>query len=71
MPTEEPEKQGKSLQGSLSEFRSLRAAGQRYRIIYRVEQDAVVVLVVAVGIRRDRKDIYSLMKKLLKSGLLD
>jgi mRNA interferase RelE/StbE len=68
----EPEKQGKPLRGELASYRSLRTAGQRYRIIYRVDQDQVLVLVVAVGIRKegDRQDIYALAKKLLRSGLL-
>ena len=69
----EPEKRGKPLQGSLAGFRSIRAAGQRYRIIYIVENQEVTVLVVGVGIRKegDRKDIYMLMKKLVNSGLLE
>ena len=70
---DEPEKRGKALQGSLAGFRSIRTAGQRYRIIYLVEKQEVVVLVVGIGIRKsgDRKDIYSLMKKLVNSGLLE
>jgi mRNA interferase RelE/StbE len=70
---DEPEKRGKALQGSLAGFRSMRAAGQRYRIIYLVENREVVVLVIGIGIRKegDRKDIYSLMKKLVNSGLLE
>ncbi len=31
--TEEPDKRGKPLAGILSDYRSIRAAGQRYRII--------------------------------------
>ncbi len=70
---EEPEKQGKALTGELSGFRSIRAVGQRYRIIYRVEATRIEVLVVAVGLRRDgdRADIYALTKRLLRLGLLD
>lgn len=66
--SEEPEKQGKPLGGELAGFRSLRTVGQRYRIIYRVERGKVIVVVVAVGLRRenDRTDIYELAKKLLK-----
>jgi mRNA interferase RelE/StbE len=69
----EPEKQGKPLYGELAGYRSLRAVGQRYRIIYRVDRGRIQVLVVAVGLRRegDRQDIYALAKKLLRSGLLD
>jgi mRNA interferase RelE/StbE len=70
----EPEKQGKALTGDLAGLRSLRtAAGQRYRIIYRVERDRVLVLIVALGLRRegDRKDIYSVARKLIRLRLLD
>jgi len=51
----------------------VRAVGQRYRIIYRVEDERVTVLVVALGIRKqgDKKDVYELAKKLLRSDLLD
>jgi mRNA interferase RelE/StbE len=68
----EPEKQGKPLTGDLARYRSLRAVGQRYRIIYQVEKNKVLVLVVALGIRKEggRADIYSLAKKLLRLGLL-
>src|SRR5262245_13016106 len=67
-----PEQQGKALIGELSGFRSVRAVGQRYRIVYRVERQQVVVLIVAVGHRRaeDRRDVYELTKKLLRQRLL-
>src|SRR5256885_13277996 len=68
-----PEKQGKPLIGELAGFRSVRAAGQRYRIVYRVERREITVLIVAVGRRRsgDKGDIYELARKLLRQGLLD
>lgn len=67
----EPEKQGKPLTGELSGFRSVRAAGQRYRIVYRVDGGRIVVFVVAVGLRRqgDKADIYALAQKLIRLGL--
>ena len=70
---EEPEKQGKAMLGELTGFRSIRAVGQRYRIIYTVKNEEIIVVVVAVGIRRDgaRYDIYNLTKKLLRLGLLN
>ena len=70
--TKEPEKQGKPLLGELSGYRSLRAVGQRYRIIYQVDRGQILVTVVAVGIRKEgeRRDIYALAQKLLRSGLL-
>ncbi|MGD0585810.1 MAG: type II toxin-antitoxin system mRNA interferase toxin, RelE/StbE family [Oryzomonas sp.] len=70
--SDEPEKQGKALLGDLAGFRSLRAVGQRYRIIYKVRGDEVIVLIVAIGIRHDgaKDDIYNLAKKLFRLGLL-
>jgi mRNA interferase RelE/StbE len=69
---EEPLLLGKPLKGSLKEFRTIRAAGQRYRIIYKVLELEIIVIVIAVGIRKDgdKKDIYELMKKYIKTGLL-
>lgn len=69
---EEPEKQGKALSGDLLGYRSIRAVGQRFRIIYRIEEDAVIVVIVALGLRKtgSRKDIYSIAHKLLQQGLL-
>jgi mRNA interferase RelE/StbE len=69
----EPEKQGKPLLGELEGLRSLRAVGQRFRILYRVEKKVVLVLVVAVGLRKDgsKRDIYSLARKLLRLRLLE
>ena len=68
----DPEKQGKALTGELIGYRSLRASGQRYRIIYKVERGTVTVFVVAVGIRKEgsKADIYELARKLFRLGLL-
>jgi len=70
---EEPEKQGKPLTAELSGYRSLRAAGQRYRIVYRVVNDKIMVYIVAVGIRKEGsgKDIYNLAKKLIRLRLFN
>ncbi len=64
----EPEKQGKPLRDILKGYRSVRAVGQRYRIIYKVDRERVVVLVVGVGLRRqgNKNDIYTLLEQLLK-----
>lgn len=69
----EPEKQGKPLTGELAGYRSLRAVGQRYRVIYRVDRGEIVVLVVGVGLRKegDRRDVYALAQKLVRLGLLN
>jgi len=69
---QEPEKQGRPLMGDLLGFRSLRAVGQRYRVIYRVEKGKVLVLVVALGVRKEgsKRDVYELARKLLRLRLL-
>lgn len=56
----DPEKQGKPLVNELAGFRSVRAVGQRYRVVYRVDEGLVEVLVVGLGLRKagDRKDPY-------------
>ena len=68
----EPDKQGKPLVGELAGCRSLRAVGQRYRIIYRLERGRVIVAVLALGLRKggSRSDIYALARKLLKFRLV-
>ncbi len=68
----DPQKQGKPLSDKLAGYRSIRAIGQRYRIIYKVEAERVVVVVVALGIRKegDKKDVYELAKRLARLGLL-
>ena len=55
---DEPEKQGKALSEELSGYRSIRAVGQRYRIIYRVDQDRVVVVIVGRRNEGDKRDVY-------------
>ena len=57
------------MNGELMGYRSIRAVGQRYRIIYRLD----VVFVVALGIRKegDKANVYELAKKMLRLGLLD
>ena len=69
----DPEKQGKELHGELRGYRWVRAVGQRYGILYRVEGTAVIVLVAAVGIRKegDKKDIYELARKMIRLGLIE
>lgn len=71
--TDEPEKQGYPLRGPLREYRSCRAVGQRYRIVYKINEGELVVLVVAAGIRKegDRRDVYALARRLVRLGLID
>ncbi len=74
----EPEKQGEPLSGNLEGYRSIRAANERYRIIYRIkdadtEDDQPkdkepIVSVEFVGIRREgsKSDVYVLFSKLVE-----
>jgi mRNA interferase RelE/StbE len=69
----DPENQGKPLRNELSGLRSVKAIGQRYRIIFKVERQQVTVVVVALGIRKDgdRGDIYRIAARLMRSGFID
>ncbi len=64
----DPEKQGKALVDNLAGLRSIRAVGQRYRVVYQVQASAIVVLVVGIGLRKDgdKKDIYRILGKLFE-----
>jgi mRNA interferase RelE/StbE len=69
---EEPEKQGNALRAELAWFMSVRAAGQRYRLVYRVDEgEQRVVVVYLVGILREgsRQDVYALAQRLVRRGL--
>jgi mRNA interferase RelE/StbE len=68
----DPELQGKPLGNDLKGYRSIRAVGQRYRVVYRVERTLVTVVLVAAGIRNagSREDIYRVAAKLVRLGLL-
>ena len=69
---ESPDLQGQALEGQLSGYRSVRAVGQRYRIIYILDHDRILVLVVGLGIRKDgdKQDIYALAQKLIRLELV-
>ena len=56
----EPEKQGKALSGKLKGYRSVRALGQRYRIVYRVERSTITVLLVLVFVKKEQEKIFTL-----------
>ena len=68
-----PDKQGKELRGELRGYRCVRAVGQRYRISYRIKDSAIIVLVVAVGLRKegDKKDVYKLAQKMIRLRLIE
>lgn len=61
-----PEMQGKSLVGDLAGLRSVRAVGQRYRIVYELFPEEREVWVVTLGLRKegDRSDVYEMAKRL-------
>jgi mRNA interferase RelE/StbE len=63
----EPDKQGKTLGKDLADYRSVRAAGQCYRVIYHVAMLEGVVTVVVIGIRKggDKRDAYRVASKRL------
>jgi mRNA interferase RelE/StbE len=67
-----PAQQGKALVKELSGYRSIRAVGQRYRIIYQIKEDKVLVLVIAIGRRKEgnKQDIYTITKKILETSEL-
>ncbi len=69
----EPYKQGKPMNDELIGYRSVRAVGQRYRILYTIEDQKVTVIVVTLGIRKegDKKDVHEQARKLARRGLLN
>ena len=71
--TREPDKQGKAMVDEFQGLRSIRAVGQRYRIMYAIREARVIVTVVAVGLRKQgaNKDVYELARRLARLGLLD
>jgi mRNA interferase RelE/StbE len=70
--SQEPERIGKSLRGLLTGFMSIRAAGQRYRVVYRIDASKACVGVHMIGIRKEgsRHDIYELAEHLVRRGLI-
>ena len=61
-----PDMQGKPLAGNLAGLRSVRAVGQRYRILYELFPEDREVWVVTLGLRKagNRDDVYELAKRL-------
>jgi mRNA-degrading endonuclease RelE of RelBE toxin-antitoxin system len=61
-----PEKKGKPLVKTLAGLWSRRAYHQRYRIIYRINEEELTVEILYAGIRKagSRDDVYEKTKKL-------
>ncbi|MCE2501217.1 MAG: type II toxin-antitoxin system RelE/ParE family toxin [Dehalococcoidia bacterium] len=70
---DDPHALGTPLRDELRGLRSIRAVGQRYRIIFRIDEERRSVIVIAVGIRREghRNDIYALAQRLIRLGLVN
>jgi mRNA interferase RelE/StbE len=68
----DPEKRGKLLEGELKGLWAVRAAGQRYRILFRIDKAKEIVLIVTLGMRRagSKQDVYALAEKLIRQGLI-
>jgi mRNA interferase RelE/StbE len=72
----DPDAQGKPLKNELAGLRSIRVVNQRFRVIYEVQKELVIVVVVAVGIRKqgDRADVYrkaALLARSIRPGADD
>ena len=67
-----PDLQGEPLRDDFAGYRALHVIGNRYRIIYRVDQDIVSVFVVAAGIRKagDKNDVYEVMRRYVRLGFI-
>ena len=66
--TTHPTEFGKPLSGPLRGYWRLRV--DAYRVIYRIEQQQLIVVVVKVGIRRDAQIYTEAIPRLRKLGLL-
>ena len=64
----QPEQQGKALRNELRGCWSVRAVGQRYRIVYRILEAQRTVQVLGLGLRKegDKRDIYMQLARLLR-----
>ena len=61
----DPKSYGKPLQGELKDYWRLRI--KDYRVIYKIRQDLIEVLVIKVGIRRDEEVYKKVLYRLKKS----
>lgn len=69
--TQSPDKKGKPLRAPLEGVYSLRAARDRFRVLYRVDprQKLVSVLLVAARAPGTEEDVYALARRLLATFL--
>ena len=67
-----PDRQGKALKGELAGYRSIHAAG-RYRVIYELSPVRPLVVITAIGIRKEgsKTDVYETLKKLWRSQVIE
>ncbi len=58
---------GKRLTGNLEGYYSIHAG--RYRVLYQIDADRIIVVIVAVGIRKEgsKRDIYRRAVRVLKT----
>ena len=70
---EDPHALGTPLRDELRGLHSTRAVGQRYRIVFQINEEQHRVIVIAAGIRREghRHDIYALVQRLIRLGLVE
>ena len=61
-----PEKYGSPLRGNLKGYWKLRVSD--YRVIYKIEKQTVKVLVLKVGIRRDKEVYREMLRRMEKDG---
>lgn len=63
----EPDQRSAPLKGNLKDYRKLKAAGGRYRMIYQVAMLEGLVTIVVVGIRKEgnKRDAYRIANKRL------
>jgi len=66
--TTHPTEFGKPLSGSLRGYWRLRV--DAYRVIYRIESQRLVVVVIKIGMRRDAQIYLEAIPRLRKLGLL-
>ncbi|MEW6104693.1 MAG: type II toxin-antitoxin system RelE/ParE family toxin [bacterium] len=63
----EPKSYGKPLSGELKGYWRLKV--KDYRVIYKIKEDTIEVLVIKVGIRRDEEVYKKLLYRLKKLGI--